>query len=65
MKFAGSSYEGEFKKGLYEGDGRLLYEDGDMYHGSFRLGFRHGNGVLRFADMCSYEGEFDSHKLSI
>ena len=32
----GYVYEGQFKDGLFEGQGRQEYENGDLYNGGFR-----------------------------
>lgn len=39
-------YEGMFVDGLWNGFGRLLYEDGHFYIGEFKNGYYHGYGKL-------------------
>lgn len=44
----GLEYKGSFSMGRREGEGALLYPNGDMYVGSFKNGCRHGYGVYVF-----------------
>ncbi len=41
------SYEGEFKRGLYNGKGAIKYKDGSVYTGEFKNGLRDGYGTFR------------------
>ena len=53
-------YEGDFINGKYEGQGKLIYDDGNTYFGEFKDGIEKGQGIL--VDKNSnilYEGEFD------
>ena len=34
--YFGNRYEGEFKKGLFDGYGKYLTNDGDVYKGQFK-----------------------------
>ena len=40
----GGRYQGEWKEGLEEGNGKRLYPDGSMYEGQWSKGKRHGKG---------------------
>lgn len=39
-----NKYEGEFKKGLPNGYGTIIYSDGGKYIGQWKKGLRHGEG---------------------
>jgi hypothetical protein len=41
------SYEGEFKRGFYNGKGTIKYKDGSIYAGEFKNGLRDGYGTFR------------------
>lgn len=45
-------YEGEFKRNLFNGHGRLDYINGDSYVGKFVDGCRHGEGDMLYYDLC-------------
>lgn len=54
----GRRYEGEFKGGLYHGQG--YYKDGEYsYRGEFVEGLAKGKGFINFGDDRVYEGEVD------
>lgn len=54
----GSVYNGEFKNGLFNGEGTLTTAGGDRYEGEFREGKFNGHGEMDFADHRQYIGEF-------
>ena len=37
-------YEGDFKEGKYDGEGKYIYENGDYYIGQFKDGLYNGKG---------------------
>ena len=39
-------YEGKFKKGLPNGNGKYTWANGNVYNGKWKMGRRHGVGVL-------------------
>eukprot|EP01048_Picozoa_sp_COSAG05_P010877 COSAG05_NODE_985_length_6290_cov_2.922953_1_plen_729_part_00 len=46
----GDSYSGEWKDGLYDGQGTFVYPDGlGTYTGGWKAGERHGEGTLTYA----------------
>lgn len=51
-------YEGEFGLGKRNGDGALLWRNGDLYAGAFVDDAQSGSGVLRYQDGRRYEGEW-------
>lgn len=53
----GAVYEGELRKGLLSGTGRLVWPNQEYYEGEFEEGLLHGEGVLHARDFF-YEGEF-------
>jgi len=55
---SGDKYEGEFKDGLYHGQGTFTYGNGDKYVGEFKDGLYHGQGTFTFATGDKYEGEY-------
>lgn len=42
----GGVYEGQFRAGFPDGNGRVRYPDGTAYVGEFKAGLRHGVGIL-------------------
>jgi len=56
---SGDKYEGEFKDGLYHGQGTYFTANGDTYVGEFKNAKYHGEGTYTFADGRTYVGEFN------
>ena len=54
----GDRYEGEFKDGLFHGQGTYIYANGTRYDGDFEYDMKQGRGVMRFANGDRYTGEF-------
>lgn len=54
----GSIYTGDFRDGLFHGEGELTWPDGRHYQGGFREGMLGGRGKFTYADGCIYEGVF-------
>jgi hypothetical protein len=40
----GSVYQGNFKSGVYEGEGKLTWKNGDVYEG----GWRDGKVIIKY-----------------
>ena len=55
-------YIGEYKDGLYHGQGTWTHPDGDKYEGEFKDGLSHGQGTYTYADGKKYVGEFKDNK---
>jgi hypothetical protein len=60
-------YDGQWKDGVYHGDGELVIAtDGqvkkDIYVGEFKAGERHGEGHYYYANSDEYHGEFKRGK---
>ena len=55
----GNIYEGEFKDGVYEGKGVMLYSDVAKYEGEFKNNKADGKGIYTIlGGSFKYEGEF-------
>lgn len=54
-------YEGDWKFGMWHGQGMLLFANGDVYIGQFEEDARHGTGTYLWKDGRSYQGEFISN----
>mgnify|MGYP000686098783 CR=1 FL=1 len=58
------SYVGEYKDGLYHGQGVLVIqneerdENGDRYEGEFKNGLQHGEFIVNFSNGATYKGGF-------
>jgi antitoxin component YwqK of YwqJK toxin-antitoxin module len=52
----GDVYEGEFRNGLLNGQGMMIYPDGEKYVGEFKNGNRNGQGTITFANGRVEEG---------
>ena len=51
-------YEGEMKKGHFDGKGTLVFTNGDTYDGDFKEGERTGKGKMTWFNRNTYEGEW-------
>ena len=49
-------YEGKFKRGQKEGQGRITQLSGTSYDGEWKNDKRHGRGVFKFTDGEEYDG---------
>ena len=56
------TYTGEFHKDLYQGLGRMEWENGKVYEGEFSQGFEQGDGVLKTVDGRMLKGRFEKGK---
>ena len=56
MLFA-ASYEGEWEKGMFHGQGRQVDAEGNVYEGEFKGGLKDGEGKMVYASGETYEGE--------
>jgi hypothetical protein len=52
------SYSGEWKDGIFEGEGRIVLANGHRYTGGFEKGGIEGRGVYTFPDGQVLDGEF-------
>ena len=51
-------YEGEWKDGLPNGKGNLIYKNGEKYDGEFSKDIFNGKAIHYFNDGDIYDGEF-------
>lgn len=59
-----TTYEGEFRNGLFNGKGTLTSRNGDRYEGEFKDGLMDGRGVYVSKNGDRYEGEFKDNYYS-
>jgi hypothetical protein len=59
----GAIYEGELRKGLLSGSGRLVWPNKEYYEGDFEEGLFHGEGLLHTRAYI-YEGDFAEGRMS-
>ena len=62
LKFEGSTYEGEVKKGKAYGKGVITFADGSKYEGKVKKNKIHGKGKYTDSDNNIFEGKFRSGK---
>ena len=62
-EFDGDEYVGEFKEGLFNGQGTFTFVNGDEYVGEFKDDKMHGQGTYTKADGTVYKGIFEKNKL--
>ena len=56
------TYEGTFRAGLLQGQGKMVAVGGDRYDGEYRDGKREGRGTYVAASGERYEGEWHDNK---
>lgn len=54
----GDRYEGEWKDGAPNGNGKMIYANGDIYIGSWLSGNKHGEGEMTYANGDHYGGSW-------
>lgn len=54
----GTSYEGDYRNGLFNGEGTLTYSDGSIYEGNFVNGVIEGEGKYTTSNGDVYSGYF-------
>jgi len=59
----GATYSGEMKEGLPNGQGTLIWENGNRYDGGFVNGKLHGQGTLKVDSGDRYTGDFVEDRL--
>jgi eukaryotic-like serine/threonine-protein kinase len=64
LQYDGNTYYyiGQFRKGNYEGRGKLIYANGNQYDGEFKTNQLHGQGICRFKDGSSLSGDWENNK---
>ena len=54
----GTTFEGQFNKGLPNGLGMMRFPDGSRYEGEFMQGWFHGHGIFATRDGTAFEGRY-------
>lgn len=54
----GGVYEGQFKNGVWDGEGTVKWPSGSSYKGGFYSGKKHGIGLYRYNTGDLFEGEY-------
>lgn len=57
-------YEGSIENSIFDGQGKMIYNDGSVYEGDFKQGIREGNGVIIWPDGSKYWGEFKKDEIN-
>jgi hypothetical protein len=57
-------YVGNWKDGIYDGQGTLIFKSQERYIGEWKNGKRQGRGMNRWPDGMRYEGEFKENKMN-
>ena len=60
MQYTGSSYDGEYNKGRFEGTGKYSFSTGTKYEGSLNNGMFHGDGTLFFPNGSKYTANWEN-----
>lgn len=56
-------FDGDYKKGKWDGRGTYTQADGSVYKGSFKKGELSGKGKYKWADGDVYDGEWKDSKM--
>ena len=59
----GSSYDGEFSNGLFQGRGKHRSATGETYEGEFKDNKHCGQGFILFPNQDTYEGEWSDNMM--
>jgi hypothetical protein len=58
MNYKSGTYIGHWKEGLRHGEGKYVWNNGDMYNGNWDLDKRHGQGIYVWHDGSKYIGNY-------
>lgn len=58
MQYQSGIYEGYWKSGLREGQGKYIWTNGDVYEGQWEQDKRHGLGIYVWIDGSKYNGNY-------
>lgn len=58
IHFPDCVYEGEIENNVFNGQGKVMMNDGSYYEGEFVKGKKEGNGKYKWPDNSNYWGEF-------
>ena len=57
-------YEGEYKGGVRNGQGKMYFNTGEWYEGEFKNGKREGKGRFYWDKTCYWEGMFNNNEMN-
>ena len=57
-------YEGEFKRGKRNGNGKLIYDNGNIYEGAFIDDNFEGEGIFKWKDGREYNGQWKENQMN-
>lgn len=60
----GQTYEGEFERQRFDGQGKLTFGNRAVYEGNFQAGMMEGEGQMTTADGTVYKGVFSGDRLT-
>ncbi|KAL4219591.1 MORN repeat-containing protein 5 [Mactra antiquata] len=60
MEYTGSSYEGDYKNGRLEGNGKYTFPTETRYEGELKDGMFHGKGTLFFPNGSKYVATWEN-----
>lgn len=60
----GQTYDGEFERRRFDGQGKLTFGNGTGYEGDFQAGKMEGEGQMTTADGTVYQGTFSGDRLT-
>ena len=58
MDYFIGKYEGNFKNGIKEGYGRMIYKNGDLFDGNWKNDIKEGDGRLIYNNKDIYDGNW-------
>jgi len=61
----GNIYEGEFVRGQFHGNGKMIYKNGSVYEGRWINMYRDGEGSITFSNDDVWEGKWNDGKPTI
>ncbi len=61
----GGKYVGEYKEGLFHGQGTYNFANGDKYVGEWKESLFHGQGTYTYADGTFNSGLFRNHEFIV
>jgi hypothetical protein len=61
----GNFYEGEIKKGMLDGKGKLTTKEGIIYEGTFSDSLNKGLGTIIYPNGSKYKGKLNNRSIKI
>ena len=63
ITWANSSYEGEFKDSVFDGEGHYKWDGGNEHKGMYVNYKRQGYGMFNYSDGRKYSGMYSNDKI--